>query len=77
MTPREHVEAAVAAAKAFRAGDRPWVGQRRAGTPEARGEKPAAARVPTAAETPDEPREAMRITHATVGNVQPPVRAQA
>ena len=60
VTPREHVEAAVAAAKSFRAGDRPWAGQRRAGTPEARGEKPAAERVPATdpSDMPEEPREA-------------------
>ena len=62
VTPREHVEAAVAAAKSFRAGDRPWAGQRRAGTPEARGENPARVQVSAPAGDPadslDEPREA-------------------
>jgi 5-methyltetrahydrofolate--homocysteine methyltransferase len=63
VTPREHVEAAIAAAKSFQAGARPWAGLRRAGTPEARGEtgaeeKPAKVRVSTTADTMDEPREA-------------------
>ena len=62
VTPREHVEAAVAAAKSFQAGERPWAGLRRAGTPEARGEKPATVPVSAAAadpsDTADEPREA-------------------
>jgi 5-methyltetrahydrofolate--homocysteine methyltransferase len=38
VTPAENVRIAIEACKDFRAGDRPWVGQRRAGTPEARGE---------------------------------------
>ncbi|MBS1270798.1 MAG: Methionine synthase [Gammaproteobacteria bacterium] len=38
VTPAENVEIAVKAAKQFRAGDRPYAGLRRAGTPEARGE---------------------------------------
>jgi 5-methyltetrahydrofolate--homocysteine methyltransferase len=38
VTPPENVEIAVNAALAFRAGERPWKGLRRAGTPEARGE---------------------------------------
>jgi 5-methyltetrahydrofolate--homocysteine methyltransferase len=67
VTPREHVEAAVAAAKSFRAGERPWAGLRRAGTAEARGEtekkagKPATIQVaaaPVTAENED-PREAI------------------
>ena len=58
VTPREYVEAAVAAAKSFRAGERPWEGLHRAGTPEARGETAATVPVPAAASTPDEPREA-------------------
>ncbi|MHA1151889.1 MAG: cobalamin-dependent protein [Alphaproteobacteria bacterium] len=58
VTPREHVEAAVAAAKSFRAGDRPWAGLRRAGTPEARQEKPVTVPVSAAADMADEPREA-------------------
>jgi len=37
VTPPEHVEIAVDAALAFRRGERPWKGLRRAGTPEARG----------------------------------------
>jgi len=59
VTPREHVEAAVAAATSFRAGDRPWAGERRAGTPEACGEKTGQVKLPTAeTENADEPREA-------------------
>jgi 5-methyltetrahydrofolate--homocysteine methyltransferase len=38
VTPPEHVKIAVDAALAFRRGERPWKGLRRAGTPEARGE---------------------------------------
>jgi len=38
VTPAENVEIAIAAARQFRAGDRPWEGQRRAGSAEARGE---------------------------------------
>ena len=38
VTPAENVEIAIAAAKQYRAGDRPWEGVRRAGSPEARGE---------------------------------------
>ena len=38
VTPAENVRIAIEACKSFRAGDRPWAGQRRAGTPEARGE---------------------------------------
>ena len=38
VTPPEHVVIAVDAALAFRRGERPWRGLRRAGTPEARGE---------------------------------------
>jgi 5-methyltetrahydrofolate--homocysteine methyltransferase len=38
VTPAENVRIAIKACKDFRAGDRPWVGERRAGTPEARGE---------------------------------------
>lgn len=38
VTPPEHVAAGVAAVQKFRAGDRPWSGLRRAGTPEACGE---------------------------------------
>ncbi len=34
VTPAENVAAAIAAAKQFRAGDRPWAGERRAGPPE-------------------------------------------
>ncbi|MEE8366047.1 MAG: cobalamin-dependent protein [Gammaproteobacteria bacterium] len=37
VTPAENVEIAIAAAKQFRAGERPWTGSRRAGSPEARG----------------------------------------
>ena len=55
VTPRENVEIAVDAVRQFRAGDRPWAGKRRAGTPEARGEtgeeakkKAAVAAVPSA-----------------------------
>jgi 5-methyltetrahydrofolate--homocysteine methyltransferase len=58
VTPREHVEAAVAAAKSFRAGDRPWAGERRAGTPEARAEKAARVSVSAPADAAEEPREA-------------------
>ena len=43
VTPPEHVKVAVDAALSFRAGDRPWKGLRRAGTPEARGDAAAAA----------------------------------
>jgi 5-methyltetrahydrofolate--homocysteine methyltransferase len=62
VTPPEYVKAAVAAAKSFQAGERPWAGLRRAGTPEARGEtgaveKSTKVQVP-AAGTADEPREA-------------------
>ena len=38
VTPAENVRIAVEACKDFRAGNRPWAGLRRAGTPEARGE---------------------------------------
>lgn len=38
VTPAENVEIAIAAARQFRAGDRPWEGLRRAGSAEARGE---------------------------------------
>jgi 5-methyltetrahydrofolate--homocysteine methyltransferase len=38
VTPAENVRIAIDACKSFRAGDRPWAGQRRAGTPEAHGE---------------------------------------
>ncbi|MCP4008306.1 MAG: hypothetical protein GY726_02200 [Proteobacteria bacterium] len=38
VTPAENVRIAIEACKDFRAGKRPWAGQRRAGTPEARGE---------------------------------------
>jgi len=38
VTPAENVRIAIEACKDFRVGNRPWVGQRRAGTPEARGE---------------------------------------
>jgi 5-methyltetrahydrofolate--homocysteine methyltransferase len=38
VTPAENVRTAIEACKDFRTGKRPWVGQRRAGTPEARGE---------------------------------------
>jgi 5-methyltetrahydrofolate--homocysteine methyltransferase len=38
VTPAENVRIAIKACKDFRAGDRPWVGLKRAGTPEARGE---------------------------------------
>jgi 5-methyltetrahydrofolate--homocysteine methyltransferase len=38
VTPAENVRIAIEACKDFRAGNRPWAGQRRAGTPEARGE---------------------------------------
>ncbi len=38
VTPPEYVEAAVEAVRKFRAGDRPWAGLHRAGTPQARGE---------------------------------------
>ncbi len=38
VTPPEFVEAAVAAVRKFRAGERPWAGLHRAGMPEARGE---------------------------------------
>jgi 5-methyltetrahydrofolate--homocysteine methyltransferase len=38
VTPVENVEIAIAAARQYRAGDRPWAGFRRAGSPEARGE---------------------------------------
>ncbi len=38
VTPRANVETAIDAVRQFRAGDRPWAGERRAGTPEARGE---------------------------------------
>ena len=38
VTPAENVEIAIAAAKQYRAGDRPWQGERRAGSAEARGE---------------------------------------
>jgi 5-methyltetrahydrofolate--homocysteine methyltransferase len=37
VTPPEHVAAGIAAVRKFRAGERPWAGLRRAGTPEARG----------------------------------------
>ncbi len=57
VTPRENVEIAVDAVRQFRAGERPWAGERRAGTPEARGEtgeapekKAAVAAVPRAKE---------------------------
>ena len=43
VTPPEHVKIAVDAALAFRRGERPWKGLRRAGTPEARGESGEAA----------------------------------
>ncbi len=71
VTPPEHVEAAVAAVEKFRAGDRPWAGLKRAGTPEARGEtgasgekkagKPAKIQVPAAvvAAENEDPREAI------------------
>ena len=38
VTPRAHVEIAIDAVRQFRAGERPWAGERRAGTAEARGE---------------------------------------
>ncbi len=38
VTPRENIEIAIDAVHQFRAGDRPWAGERRSGTPEARGE---------------------------------------
>ena len=38
VTPAENVRIAIEACKDFRAGNRPWAGQRRAGTPEARGD---------------------------------------
>lgn len=38
VTPSENVRIAIEACKDFRAGNRPWAGQRRAGTPEARGD---------------------------------------
>ncbi len=38
VTPAENVRIAIEACNDFRAGDRPWAGQRSAGTPEARGE---------------------------------------
>ena len=38
VTPAQNVRIAIEACKDFRAGNRPWTGQRRAGTPEARGE---------------------------------------
>jgi len=38
VTPAENVRIAIEACKDFRAGNRPWAGRRRAGTPEARGE---------------------------------------
>ncbi len=38
VTPAENVRTAIEACKDFRAGNRPWAGLRRAGTPEARGE---------------------------------------
>jgi 5-methyltetrahydrofolate--homocysteine methyltransferase len=38
VTPAQNVRIAIDACKDFRAGKRPWAGQRRAGTPEARGE---------------------------------------
>ncbi len=38
VTPPEHVKIAIDAVRRFRAGDRPWAGERRAGTAEARGE---------------------------------------
>ena len=38
VTPPEHVKIAVDAVLAFRRGERPWKGLRRAGTPEARGD---------------------------------------
>jgi 5-methyltetrahydrofolate--homocysteine methyltransferase len=37
-TPAENVRVAIEACKEFRAGNRPWAGRRRAGTPQARGE---------------------------------------
>jgi 5-methyltetrahydrofolate--homocysteine methyltransferase len=37
VTPRAHVEIAIDAVRQFRAGERPWAGERRAGTAEARG----------------------------------------
>ena len=43
VTPPENVKIAVDAALAFRRGERPWKGLRRAGTPEARGETGEAA----------------------------------
>lgn len=38
VTPAENVRIAIEACKDFRAGNRPWAGQRRAGTPGARGD---------------------------------------
>ncbi len=38
VTPRENVEIAIDAVRQFRAGDRPWSGERHSGTPEALGE---------------------------------------
>ena len=37
VTPKENVRIAVDAVRQYREGDRPWAGERRAGTPEARG----------------------------------------
>ena len=68
VTPRENVEIALDAVRQFRAGDRPWAGERRAGTPEARGEtpgetgaepkkKPSVAAAPSAKPSKEDPLE--------------------
>jgi 5-methyltetrahydrofolate--homocysteine methyltransferase len=68
VTPRENVEITLDAVRQFRAGDRPWAGERRAGTPEARGEtpgetgpepkkKPSVAAAPSAKPSKEDPLE--------------------
>ncbi len=71
VTPPEHVEAGIAAVRSFRAGERPWAGLRRAGTPEARGETakrpepgPAAVAAPAAAASPREDRQGEKLDEA-------------
>jgi 5-methyltetrahydrofolate--homocysteine methyltransferase len=62
VTPAENVRIAIEACKDFRAGKRPWAGQRRAGAPQARGEPQdttAAAPTKTAKAAESSPREEM------------------